>query len=297
VDASWPQRPADFVWAAMPGIAVDAEDQVYLFTRSTPPVQVYTPSGSYVRGWGSDFISSAHHIRIDRAGHVWVADIGRHVIRKCTPSGEILLTLGTDGIPGDDAAHLNKPTDMAIAASGDVFVSDGYGNNRVVHFDRHGRYVKEWGRLGVGPQEFSIPHAIAIDSTGRLYVADRNNARVQVYDQEGTLLDSWRDLIIPWGLWVTAEDDIWVCGCSPMPWLDDPAYPGGTLSCPPKDQILMRFDSSGRARQLVTIPKGVDGAEQPGDLNWVHALAVDRSGNIYVGDIIGKRAQKFVRRD
>lgn len=295
VDPAWPQKPNGFQWAAMPGIAVDDKDQIWIFTRSTPPIQVYTPEGKLVRAWGDKTIGSAHHIKIDHEGNVWVADIGFHIIRKFNPYGEILLTIGTPGVPGEDETHMDKPTDMAIAPNGDVFVSDGYGNNRVVHFDATGKFIKAWGQMGTGPDQFSLPHAIAMDSAGRLYVADRNNVRVQVYNQEGKLLDSWSDVIVPWGFWVTPKDEVWVCGSSPMPWREDPAYPGAPLSCPPRDQLVMKFDTSGRVRQLWTIPKGEDGKEKPGDVNWLHAVALDSKGNMYLGDIIGKRAQKFVR--
>lgn len=294
VDPHWPQKPADFEWKAMPGIAVDPKDQVWTFTRSNPPVQVYSTDGRLLRAWGQDSIKTAHHIKIDRDGSVWIADIGHHVVRKFTPGGELLLTLGTLGEPGIDETHFDQPTDMAIAANGDIFVADGYGNNRVVQFNARGEFVRQWGSLGNRPDQFSLPHAIAIDSRGKLYVADRNNVRVQVYNQQGTLVDSWQDLIVPWGFWVTPEDEIWVCGASPMTWRDDPDYPGAPLSCPPKDQLLMKFNTDGRLLQLWTIPKGVDKHEQPGDVNWIHALALDSAGNIYVGDIIGERAQKFV---
>ena len=297
VDPAWPEKPEDFEWFAMPGIAVDDKDQIWTFTRSTPPIQVYTAEGKLVRAWGSKTIRTAHHLKIDHEGNVWVADIGLHIVRKFNPWGEVLLTIGTPGEPGNDRTHLDKPTDMAISPGGDVFVADGYGNNRIVHFNAAGQFVKAWGSLGNGPDQFSLPHAVAMDSTGRLYVADRNNTRIQVYSQAGKLLDSWGDLIIPWGFWMTADDQLWVCGCSPMPWLEHPDYPGAPLSCPPKDQILLRFDTGGRVRQLWTLPKGEDGQEQPGDVNWLHAMALDSRGNIYVGDIIGKRAQKLVRHD
>ncbi|MEZ6063453.1 MAG: peptidyl-alpha-hydroxyglycine alpha-amidating lyase family protein [Planctomycetaceae bacterium] len=296
VDPGWPKKPAEFVWEAMPGIAVDADDNVWTFTRSSPPIQVYRPDGSLLKSWGDDTIETAHHIKIDDDGNIWIADIGKHIIRRFTPDGTVLQTIGTEGVAGEDETHLNQPTDMAFASNGDIYVSDGYGNNRVVHFDAEGNFVKAWGKLGVGPLEFSLPHAIAIDSTDRVYVADRNNARVQVFNLDGRLLDSWTNVVVPWGFWVTDSDDIWVCGCSPMPWRDDPDYPGAPLSCPPKDQVLMSFHPSGRLQQLWTVPKGTDGAEQPGDVNWVHAIALDSKGNIYLGDIIGKRAQKFVLR-
>lgn len=295
VDPKWPQKPPEFQWKDMPGIAVDQQDQVWIFTRSKPPIQVYTADGKFVKAWGDDTIGNAHHLKIDRDGNLWVSDIGLHVIRKFSPNGEILLTAGVPGEPGADETRFNRPTDVAVAPSGELFVSDGYRNNRIVHLDAKGKFVKQWGQMGVGPNDFSLPHAIAMDSRGRLYIADRNNVRVQIYDQSGKLLDSWRDVIVPWGFWITAKDEIWVCGSSPMPWRDDPAYPGAPVSCPPRDQVLMKFNPEGRLLQLWTIPKGEDGKEKPGDVNWLHALAVDSKGDIYVGDIIGKRAQKFVR--
>ncbi len=293
VDAAWPRKPADFVWKDVPGIAVDANDQVYVFTRSTPPVQVYKEDGTFVRAWGQDTVGNAHHIKVARDGTIWLADIGLHVVRQFTPEGKPLKQLGTPGVPGDDSTHFDKPTDMVVTETGDVFVTDGYGNNRVVHFDRDGKFVKQWGQLGTGAGDFSIPHAITIDSKGHLYIADRNNVRIQVYDQSGKLLESWKDLIVPWGFAMLADDTFWVCGSSPMPWRDDPKYIGAPLGCPPKDQLFLKLDTSGKVLQVWTVPKGEDGQEKPGDLNWVHCLAVDSHGCLYAGDIIGKRAQKF----
>src|SRR5262249_21150780 len=144
VDPAWPKRPANMDWAAMSGVAVDAEDNVYLFTRSKNPVQVYDADGKFLRSWGQDVIKSAHHIKIDGKGNVWIADIGHHVVRKFTPEGKLLQTLGTEDHAGCDETHLNQPTDMAITPSGDIYVSDGYGNARVVHFDASGKFVKAW---------------------------------------------------------------------------------------------------------------------------------------------------------
>jgi sugar lactone lactonase YvrE len=296
VDPTWPQRPADCEAGQTPGVAVDKDDNVYVFVRANPPVQVYSADGKFLRAWGKDFIGSAHHIKIDHEGNVWIADVKLNVVRKCTPDGKVLLTLGTEGERGIDEKHLNMPTDMAISPSGDIFVSDGYGNARVVHFDKTGKFIKAWGSMGVKRLQFSIPHAIVMDSKGRLYVADRNNNRVQVYSQDGELLDSWKDILVPWGFCITPKDELWICGSSPMPWVNDPKYPNYPLGCPPKDQLFMRFDPTGKVTQLWTVPKAEDGKEKPGDLNWVHCIAVDSKGNIYAGDIQGKRVQKFVRK-
>lgn len=293
VDPSWPQKPEKFVWGHMPGVAVDEFDNVWTFTRATPPIQVYASEGTFVKSWGEDILKKAHHLKIDHEGNVWVADIELHCVMQFSPDGKLLREIGLRGEKGDDERRLNMPTDMVMTKEGDVFISDGYGNNRVVHFDKDNKFVKAWGKLGTEPGDFSLPHAIDMDSKGRLYVADRNNIRVQVFDQSGELLDVWSNVITPWGFCVTKDDHIWVCGSSPMTWEETPEE--NPLGCPPKDQIFARFNTAGKLLELATIPKGLDGKEQPGDLNWVHALAVDSKGNIYAGDIIGQRVQKFVR--
>jgi len=292
VDADWPQKPDEFTWAAMPGVTVDKEDNVWLFTREVPSVQVYGPDGAYLFGWGET--RGAHHIEIDREGYVWTTDIAAHIVQKHKRDGTVLLSLGTEGEAGEDETHFFKPTDVAVASNGDILVSDGYGNARVVHFKADGSYVKAWGSLGAEDGKFSIPHAIAIDSRDRIYVADRNNARIQVYNMDGDLIDSWKHLLIPWGFWITEDDTIWVCGSSPMPWqrTGEDAY--AMLGIPPDDQVVMAFDTEGKLLQYFAFPKATDGEEQPGELNWVHCIALDSKGNTYLGDIKGKRLQKFV---
>jgi hypothetical protein len=253
-----------------------------------PPVQVYDTSGKYLRGWGAG-IGSAHHLKIDRQGFVWLADTKNHVVQKYTDDGKLLLTIGTKGSAGRDEKHLNQPCDMAIAPNGDVFVADGYGNARVIVFDKDGKYLRQWGELGSGPSQFSIAHAIALDSKGRVYVADRNNVRIQVFTSDGKLVDEWRNLIVPWGFHMTPSDELWVCGSSPMQWRKE----DDALGCPPKDQIFMKFNPQGKLLHLFTLPKGLDGLERAGEVNWVHCIAMDSRGNMYLGDIIGRRAQKF----
>jgi DNA-binding beta-propeller fold protein YncE len=295
VDPSWPKRPPGVEWGHVPGVAVDRQDNVWVFTRAKPPVQVYKATdGTFVRSFGEQEIGKAHHLKIDQDGNVWVTDIARHLVMQFSPGGQLLRQLGTPDEAGDDETHFNMPTDVAIAPSGDVFVADGYGNNRVVHYDSAGKFVKAWGTLGVKPGQFSLPHAIALDSRGRLYVADRNNVRIQVFDTGGKLLDVWSNVITPWGFCLMPNDDLWVCGSSPMTWVAGVKEP---LGCPPKDQLFARFTPAGKLVQMWTVPKGTDGNEKPGELNWVHGMAVDSQGNIYAGDIIGQRIQKFVRRN
>lgn len=291
VDTAWPEKPAGMNWGAVPGVVLDKQGNIWMSSRAVPRVQQYSADGRYLRGWGDEMIRTAHYLRIDGEGNVWVADCGRHVMWKFSPDGKLLMTLGVPDEPGEDQTHLNAPTDIAITPAGELFVSDGYGNSRIVHFDSKGRFIKAWGKKGVGPGEFNIPHCIGIDSVGRLYVADRSNVRVQVFDQSGKFVSQWRNIVVPWGIWITDSDEIWVCGSSPMRL----HKAGATLGAPPKDQVLMRFNPQGKLLQLWAVPKGVDGKERPGELNWVHGIAVDSKGDMYLGDIRGERVQKFVR--
>jgi hypothetical protein len=290
VEPTWPKRPAEFgPKAAVPSIAVDRQDRIWCLERGKIPVQVYTREGELVTSWGDGLFKSPHSLRFDSEGNVWITDHAAHVVKKFTPEGKLLLTLGSPGKPGEDAAHFNGPTDTAITPAGDVFVTDGYGNRRVVHFDAQGKFIKAWGTYGGGPGQFCLPHQVVVDSRGTLFVADRNSGRIQLFTQQGKFLNQWTHLIMPWGLWMTSRDELWVCGSSPQAWYKDGQYP------PPKDQLFMRFSTDGRVRQLWTVPVGHDGQEKPGDCNWLHAVATDSQGNLYAGDILGKRAQKFVR--
>ena len=296
-DPNWPHIPDNIDtkgWVS--GLAIDDQDQIWIFKKCDDPVQVYKADGTFVRSWGKGMFVQPHHLRIDHEGNIWVADFGQHIVQKFTPEGELLQTLGVKGEKGADQTHFNMPTDMAITPTGDIFITDGYGNRRVVHFDKDGKYINEWGGYGTEPGKFVLPHAIVIDSQGKLYVADRNSGRIQVFDQTGKLLDVWANLIMPWGLSITPNDDLWVCGSSPHWWLRNGKYPEF------KDQVFMRFSTDGRVRQVWQIPLGDIGDDKnnpdtshlkPGEAVGVHCIAADSQGNLYVGEIYSERAQKF----
>lgn len=294
VDPKWPQKPADFKWVEFHGVAVDARDTVYCLTRGTPPVQVYAADGKFVRSWGEGLFKEAHSIKTDPDGNVWTTDIGTQTVRKFSPEGKLLMTLGTPDKAGRDKTHFNLPTDMVVTPKGDVFVCDGYGNARVVHFDKDGKYVNEWGELGSRPGQFSVPHSICVDSKGRLYVADRNNVRVQVFDQTGKLLDVWNDLIVPMSLCMTKDDELWVVGSSPQHWKPKEVW----LGSPPRDQYFMKFNTDGKALAMWAATQwtagGVGENERPGVDFKYHQMAVDGKGALYGADLPGKRVQKFV---
>ena len=298
VDPSWPRYPKHVSrkgWVS--GMAVDAQDNIWFFKKGPDPVQVYRPDGIFVRSWGKGLFVNPHHLRIDHEGNIWLADFGLHIVQKFTPEGKLLQTLGVRGVKGMDKTHFNMPTDMAITKSGDIFVTDGYGNRRVVHFDKDGRYIGEWGTYGSQPGQFVLPHAIVVDSKGRLYIADRNSGRIQVFDRSGKFLDQWTGMLMPWGLSITRDDKLWICGSSPHWWRRHGKYPEY------KDQLFMRCSTSGRVDRVWTLPLGDIGDDKnhpdvsrlkPSEVVGVHCIVQDSKGNVYVGDIYGERAQKFV---
>jgi len=301
VDPTWPKRPehvSDEGWVS--GMAIDAEDQVWFFRKGPDPVQVYTAEGDFVRTWGKDQFINPHHLRIDHEGNVWVADFGQHIVQKYTPEGEHLMTLGVRGEKGTDETHFNMPTDMAITKSGDIFVTDGYGGGgtqRVVHFTKDGTFVKSFGSAGTTPGQFVVAHAIGVDSKGVIYIADRNSGRIQLFDQEGKFLDQWSNVLMPWGMSVTRDDQLLVCGSSPHWWFRHGVHPEY------KDQLFMRFAPNGRVLQTWTMPLGDIGTNKdmpetsnlkPGETVGAHCIVQDSQGNVYVGDIYGQRAQKFI---
>ena len=293
VDAEWPKGKSAYPWKAMPGIAVDKQGLIWTLNRGEMPVQVYTADGKLVNQWGQNVFASPHQIRFGVNGHVWIADSHAHAIYKFTRDGDKLLTIGVVGEPGDDNRHLKLPTDMVESPSGEIFISDGYGNNRVVVCNAEGKFIRMWGELGTEPGQFSLPHAIARDSQGRIYVADRNNSRIQVFDEQGGLLDEWTSLCQPWTVRISPDDDVYICGASPSQWREGEAQ----LGIPPKDQIVMKFDTTGRVLGWWNFPQGPnepDMGAKPGELSWAHGLDVDGQGNLYLGDIMGQRAQRFL---
>jgi DNA-binding beta-propeller fold protein YncE len=293
----WPQKPAEAIWKEMSSIAIDQAGNIWTLNRGNIPIQIYRPDGTLVRMWGQGVFKSPHQIRFDKDGNLWATDNGASTVIKFTPDGKRLMTLGVEGEKGDDNRHFNGPTDLAISPAGDVFVSDGYGNNRIVHYDKNGKFVKSWGKLGSGAGELSLPHGIAMDSKGRLYVIERNNSRVQVFDQTGQSVAQWRNIITPWAITITPNDEVYVVGSTPMQWWETEHGPIQMNGVPPKDQIVVKFDTSGRVQQQWAFPKGPEGQpHKPGELLWVHAIAVAANGDLYLGDVsAGRTAQKFAR--
>ena len=267
---------------------------------------IFDSKGNFVRAWdGPELYSekgpalfqsrekgpyNLHLFRFDSAGNVWIANTNRHVIQKCDEEGKVLQTIGTLDTPGEDNTHMNRPTDMTVTPAG-VFVSDGYGNRRVIHYSLEGKFIRAWGKNGVGPEDFIDPHAICHIGE-HLYVVDRGNIRIKVYDFNGRLLDIWRDLMISWPLVPTADNAIWTCGCTPIRLDQYNEITNGRLQ---QDQIAVKFNPEGKILQMWAFPTCARSERHvPGKMNMLHGICADAQGNLYLGEAFNPGPQKYV---
>ena len=210
VDAAWHQLPAGFAWREVSGVACDSKGRVFVFNRGEHPVIVFDRDGTFLRSWGERVFARPHGITIGPDDAVYCTDDLDHTVRKFSPEGELLMTLGTSGQPSATGATsvdyrsieragppFHYPTNLALGLNGELFVADGYGNARVHKFAPDGRLILSWGEPGSGPGEFHVPHGIAVDRQGRVCVADRENSRLQWFSPDGTFLEAWTDIARP----------------------------------------------------------------------------------------------------
>jgi peptidylamidoglycolate lyase len=277
----WPKLPKGFAFGQVSGVGVDSHNHVFVFHRGDRPILCFEgATGDVIRSWGDDMFETAHGLAVDGNDNVWVTDIGLHQVFKFSHQGELLLTLGEKGVPGLDGNHFDKPTDVAIAPSGEFFVSDGYGNSRVAKFSADGKFLFDWGKKGNRPGEFDLPHGISLDREGRVYVADRTNSRVQVFDGNGKFLAEWKsgELGRPWDVTVGPDGFVYVMD-------------GGDMNPKPPDRgRVVKLDLQGK----VVDQFGSFGSYD-GQFYWGHAVAVAAKGEVYATDVhLGMRVQKFV---
>jgi DNA-binding beta-propeller fold protein YncE len=267
--ANWLQLPANLKLGQVSAVATDAADNVYVFHRGKQPILVFDRQGKFLRSWGDGLMKTPHGLRVDRQGNVWITDMGNHLVRKFDAEGKLLLTLGQKDKPGDGPDQFNRPTDVAVTPSGEFYVSDGYGNSRVVKFSKEGKFQKEWGRKGKKEGEFNLPHAICLDASGRVYVGDRENERIQVFDAEGKFLAQWKESGAPYGMFLTTDGRMFVAD-GRADWVKVLDREGKPLG---------RWGEKGQGAGQFQVP---------------HAVCVDSKGAVYVAEVDGKRLQKFV---
>ena len=252
------------------GIGIDGKGRVYATAgKGEKGVLVFDAEGKVVDSWGEGFVDK-HGLRVidDK---VWVTDRERQVVIQFTLDGKLLRTLGTEGKSGLGENEFNKPSDVAIGPDGDIYISDGYANSRVMRFGADGKFKQSWGSKGDGPGEFDLVHNVAIDKKGRVYIADRENHRVQIFDADGKFLSQWTHLGKVFGLYIDEKTRVYVTdGESNEVYVVDE-----------KGDVLSKFGKTG------------DG---PGEFQMAHSITVDKRGKIYVTEGDGMRIQVFSRK-
>jgi len=253
------------------------------------PILHVSADGEWLGAFGSNVFAWPHGIHVDWAGNIWVTDARGgddrgHQVIKFAADGRELMRLGASARVGDGPTHFNGPTDVVVAPNGNVFVSDGHepdSNNRIVKFSADGRYIKEWGGSGSAPGQFLVPHALALDSQGRLFVADRNNNRIQIFDQDGNFLDQWTQFGRPSGLHIAADDTLYVSDNQSND-ERNPGWPRGIYVGSAKD---------GSVRAFIPDPEFDPAREQE---TGAHGLAADAAGAIYGAEVYAQTVKKYV---
>ena len=311
----WGRFPAGYECDDVSAVATDSAGQVFVFNRGLHPVIIFDRDGQFLGSWGEEEFVNPHAIQIGSDDSVYCVDDCDHTVRKYSLDGHLLMKLGISGkasetgIIGSDYRTIrqgggppfHRPTDLAVAPDGTLFISDGYHNSRVHHFSADGELLHSWGSPGAEPGQFNLPHGIGIDSASRVYVADRENSRIQVFTSSGEFLVQWTDLMRPTGIFIDAEDNVfvselgWKSGL--FPWL-----------VPPPDASFGRvsiFDLQGR---LQARWGGGSDPTADGEFFAAHDVWVDGAGDMYISEVVkaagfkrdlfsrnGHSLQKFVR--
>jgi DNA-binding beta-propeller fold protein YncE len=290
-DGNWPQFPCGGPDGEAVAVACDSRGRVFVFLRGPRPVQVFEPDGRFVTAWGEGVFVRPHGLFIGPDDTVYCADDHDHTVRSFTPDGRLLMTLGTRGQPSDTGAvgvdyrtirrcggPFCYPTNLAIGPGGDLYVSDGYGNARVHRFAPDGRLLQSWGEPGGGPGQFHLPHGIAVGRDGTVYVADRENSRVQLFTADGTYRGEW-DAARPCQVFIDREGRVYVAelGFRAGRWSGTGAAPAGATG-----GRVSVFDGAGR---LQARWGGGDTPCAPGDFFAPHGIWVDGRGDVYVAEV------------
>ncbi len=298
----WGELPAGVKWAAVTAVEAAPDGSIYVIHRcfanscagrSEAPILKYNQAGKLLASWGQGMFNFPHGATVDSDGNLWVADArgdgGKgHQVFKFDPQGRVLMTLGKAGVSGSGPDLFDQPTDVVIAANGDILVADSHRNgknNRIAKFTRDGKFIKEWGRKGTGRGEISEPHTIALDSRGRLFVGDRENNRIQIFDQEGTLLDEWRQFGRPSGIYITKDDTIYVADSESGPDTGAHELPGT------KKGIRIGSARDGSVTAFIE-----DMEPLTPDHSGAEGVGVDAQGNVYGGVVRRQMLERHVKR-
>jgi DNA-binding beta-propeller fold protein YncE len=275
----WPVLPPGFVLGDVAAIAVDGKDRVYLFNRGEHPMVVVATDGSFLRSWGEGVFTNPHGVHIGPDDTIWCTDDGDHSVRQCTLDGKVLMTLGTPGQPAPrmQGAPFCRCCHTAVSPDGDIYVADGYGNARIHKYAPDGRLLFSWGQPGTEPGSFNLPHNVCCDDDGWVYVADRENHRIQIFDGNGRYETQINNLHRPSALMLLGRTcPICVIG-------EIGPYMGVNRDTPNLGPrvTFMSHDGKLLSRLCVTPNAGT----QPGQFYSPHGIAMDSAGNLYVGEV------------
>ena len=287
--ANWAKLPAGATWGGVISVDPAPNGDIWVFHRADPPLLRFDQSGKVVKSFGEGLFVQPHGMTVDRQGNVWVTDAqtkdgkGQQVF-KFSPDGKLLMTLGKAGVAGDGTDVFSGPSDVVIGRNGDIFVADGHINGttvgRVMKFSKDGTFIKAWGKRGKGPGEFDTPHGIAMDSQGRIFVADRGNNRLQIFDQDGRFLDQWKQFGRPSAVFIDAKDTIYVAD-SQSNATQNPGFTRGIRIGSAKDG---------------TVTAMVPFVESDPDKNnnaGSEGVAADAKGNLYAAEVTTQMLKKY----
>ncbi len=279
VAEGWGKLPDGWSYHEVAAVGVDRQDRVYIFTRGEHPVIVFDRDGNFLRSWGEGLFKRAHGVTMGFLDDtIYLTDDGDHTVRKCTPDGKVLLTLGIPGKPApyQSGEPFNRCTHVALSPQNEIYVSDGYGNSRVHKYSPEGKLLFSWGEPGSDPGQFNIVHNICADSDGYLYVADRENHRVQVFDGNGKFETQWHNMHRPCALYMDR-------GPNPLCYLGE-LGPGMPVN---KDipNLGPRLSILSHDGKLLARLGDIRSGEAPGQFIAPHGLALDSRGDIYVGEV------------
>jgi DNA-binding beta-propeller fold protein YncE len=292
-DDRWAKLPAGYSWPEVAAVATDSQDRVYVFNRGDHPVVVFDRDGTFLRSWGEGIIKRAHGITIGPDDSVYCTDDFDHTVRTFTTEGKLLMTLGTSGKPSDTGATsidfrtirhagppFHYPTNVALSPSGEIYVTDGYGNARVHKFSPDGRLLFSWGEPGDGDGQFRVPHGIAVDRNGEVYIADRENSRIQIFAPNGEYVTEWANVARPSQVFIAGDGRVYVAELGYRAGM----WPGTTA--PNADSPGGRFSILDRGGNLLARWGGGHNPTAAGDFFAPHDVWIDSRGDIYVSEVV-----------
>lgn len=280
---TWERLPPGWTpYKDVPGCAVDSKSRVYVFARGEHPITVFNRDGDFIRSMGEGMFSQrAHGICIDGEDAIYCVDDGLHTVQKFSVDGKLLLTIGSSNKPTHkwQGQPFCYPTHVAVSpVTGDIFVTDGYGNSRVHKFSPDGRHLLSWGDPGSDPGQFLIPHNIAIDRNNVVYIADRENHRIQIFNADGKYLAMWNNIYRPSAICIYEQD----CFCVAEYNGADGVGLFGLADCPGVGHRISILTPEGKLKARIGHPEEGDG---PGQFVAPHSVATDALGDIYVGEV------------